>query len=153
MTSDIADNLGLDRPVGALVSDVARSSPAAEAGIKAGDVILAIGKQAIDDNEAFGFRFATMPLGGSVDLSVRRQGKTLTASVKLIAAPGGGVGGGGSGSGGGRGGESTGDDNDDALSQPPRPPPHLLASASLPPLPPPPVFAAYSPVAAMTVSA
>ena len=87
VTSDIADNLGLDRPVGALVSDVARSSPAAEAGIKAGDVILAIGKQAIDDNEAFGFRFATMPLGGSVDLSVRRQGKTLTASVKLIAAP------------------------------------------------------------------
>ena len=87
VTSDIADNLGLDRPVGALVSDVARSSPAAEAGIKAGDVILAIGKQAIDDNEAFGFRFATMPLGGSVDLSVRRQGKTFTASVKLIAAP------------------------------------------------------------------
>ena len=76
-----------------------------------------------------------------------------TGLFKLIAAPGGGVGGGGSGSGGGRGGESTGDDNDDALSQPPRPPPHLLASASLPPLPRPPVFAAYSPVAAMTVSA
>lgn len=87
VTSDIADNLGLDRPVGALISDVARGSPAAEAGLKAGDVILAIGKQAVDDNEAFGFRFATMPLGGSVDLSVRRQGKIFTASVKLIAAP------------------------------------------------------------------
>ena len=36
---------------------------------------------------SFVLGYRTMPLGGSVDLTVRRQGKTFTASVKLSAAP------------------------------------------------------------------
>src|SRR4249919_1386764 len=40
VTADIADSMGLKRPAGALVSNVTADSPAASAGIKAGDLIL-----------------------------------------------------------------------------------------------------------------
>ncbi len=40
VTEDLANSLGLDRPYGALVASVIPNSPAEEAGIKAGDVIL-----------------------------------------------------------------------------------------------------------------
>ena len=40
VTEDLANSLGLDRPYGALVASVIPNSPAEQAGIKAGDVIL-----------------------------------------------------------------------------------------------------------------
>ena len=46
VTPDIADSLGLKTPTGALVATVDRNSPAAQAGLKAGDLILSIDKQA-----------------------------------------------------------------------------------------------------------
>jgi len=87
LTKDVADNFGLDRPTGALITNVSAGSPAAEAGLKAGDVILGVDGQAIDDPEAFGFRLGTKTLGGSANLSVFRGGKSLVVPVKLMAAP------------------------------------------------------------------
>jgi Do/DeqQ family serine protease len=87
VTSDIAESLGLQRPVGALVSSVAEGGPAAEAGIKAGDVILSIDGQPVDDPDAFGFRFATRPLGATVPLVLRRGSSDVTVQVKLRTAP------------------------------------------------------------------
>src|SRR5262249_33685724 len=72
VTSDIAENLGLSRPVGALVVSVAEGGPAAEAGIKRGDVILTVDGQAVDDPDAFGFRFATHSLGQTAAIGLRR---------------------------------------------------------------------------------
>ncbi|KAF0138122.1 MAG: degP2 [Rhodospirillaceae bacterium] len=40
VTEDIAESLGLSKPVGALVANVIESSPAVQAGVKAGDVVL-----------------------------------------------------------------------------------------------------------------
>ena len=45
VTADIADSLGLKRPAGALVASVARDSPAAQAGLKPGDLIV-VGRRA-----------------------------------------------------------------------------------------------------------
>ena len=87
VSREIADTLGLDRPTGALVADVFDKSPAAEAGLKRGDVILSVDGQTIDDNEAFGFRLGTKAIGGAASLSVMRSGRTLVAPLKLIAAP------------------------------------------------------------------
>jgi Do/DeqQ family serine protease len=87
ISSDLTESLGLDRPVGALVASVVPKGPAAEAGLRNGDVILKVDGQAIDDPEAFGFRFATKPLGGSTSLEVLRGGRKVTATVKLIPAP------------------------------------------------------------------
>ena len=68
VTADIADSMGLKRPAGALIASVAPSGPAAHAGLKAGDVIVSVDGQAVDDANAFDYRFATKPLGGTATL-------------------------------------------------------------------------------------
>ena len=45
VSREIADSLGMDRPAGALVSDVIARGPAEDAGLQRGDVILAINDQ------------------------------------------------------------------------------------------------------------
>ncbi|POR54207.1 Do family serine endopeptidase [Bosea psychrotolerans] len=87
LTADVADGLGLDRPAGSVVASVVEKGPAAEAGLRRSDVILAIDGVGVDDPEAFGYRFATRPLNGTTGLTVLRGGKRLTLPVKLIPAP------------------------------------------------------------------
>jgi Do/DeqQ family serine protease len=87
VTPELMEGLGLDRPIGALVADIAPKSPAAEAGLKQGDVIVAVDTVAVDDPEAFGFRFATKPLGSTAQLGIRRAGRAILVPVHLVAAP------------------------------------------------------------------
>lgn len=87
VSNEIAESLGLDRPFGALVADLAGSGPAAQAGLQRGDLITAIDGHEVEDPEGLGYRMATRPLGETVTLSVLRQGKEVSASVKLIPAP------------------------------------------------------------------
>ncbi|HEV2628653.1 MAG TPA: DegQ family serine endoprotease [Pseudolabrys sp.] len=87
VTQDIAESLGLKRPYGALVANVLDGSPAARAGLKPGDVIFAIDGQEVDDPNAFDYRFATQPLGGTAKVAFVRGGKTYDATVALQTAP------------------------------------------------------------------
>ncbi len=87
VTPDIAESLGLKRPAGALVASLAPESPAAKAGIRSGDLIVAIDNTPVDDPNAFEYRFATRPLGGSASVTVDRRGKSSNVSVKLETAP------------------------------------------------------------------
>jgi len=87
VTPEIAETLGLPRPTGALVASVASGSPAARAGLKLSDLILSIEGQAIDDPNAFDYRFATRPLGGSAAIEVQRAGKQVKLNVPLETAP------------------------------------------------------------------
>ena len=87
LTKDIADNLGIDRPTGALVVTVAGEGPAFDAGLKRGDVITAVDGQSVEDAESVGFRLAVKPLGGAATLSVLRERRTLSLPLKLAAAP------------------------------------------------------------------
>ena len=50
-------------------------------------MIVAVDGQEVDDPNAFDYRFATKPLGGTANLSVMRRGRNLTASVALETAP------------------------------------------------------------------
>jgi S1-C subfamily serine protease len=87
VTPEIADSLGLRRPVGALVASVLPDSPAAKAGLQPGDLILQVDGQAVDDPNAFDYRFVTQPLGGTAKLTVWRNGKDAVANVRLETAP------------------------------------------------------------------
>lgn len=89
VTAQMAEALGLPKPEGALVSDVAADGPAAKAGIKPGDVVLAMNGVAIDEVEALGYRLATQPIGSAVALDVLSQGKTKSIQVTLTRAPAG----------------------------------------------------------------
>ncbi len=87
VSPEIAEGLGLSRPSGALLADVDAAGPAAEAGLKRGDVIVAVDGQPVDDPEAVGYRLGTRPLGGQATLEVLRNGKKTAAQIKLVAAP------------------------------------------------------------------
>jgi Do/DeqQ family serine protease len=87
LSQDIANGLGMERPSGALLADVDADGPAAMAGLKRGDVIVAVDGQAVDDPEAVGYRLGTRPLGGQSTLEVLRAGKKISAQIKLAAAP------------------------------------------------------------------
>ena len=87
VSSDLVEGLGLDRPTGALVSSVVAKSPAAEAGLRPGDVILAFDGQPVTDPDAFGFRLGTRQVGGEAKLEVLRNGKKSVLTVRLVPAP------------------------------------------------------------------
>src|SRR6478736_3406356 len=87
VTPEIAESLGLRSPSGALVANVVANSPAGRAGLKSSDLITAIDGQAIDDPNAFDYRFATRPLGGTAQIDVQRAGKTVKLTVPLETAP------------------------------------------------------------------
>jgi len=87
VTPEIAGSLGLKRPVGALVANVLPGSPAAQAGLKSGDLIVGIDGQAVDDPNAFDYRFATKNLGGQARLGVLRDGKEVPLAVALQTPP------------------------------------------------------------------
>ncbi|MAF98143.1 MAG: serine protease [Micavibrio sp.] len=87
MSSDIAESLGLDVPRGALIKALHQASPLAKAGLKVGDVVLAVNERLIRDAAEMKFRMATVPIGQSAQITYHRQGKELSASVKAIAPP------------------------------------------------------------------
>ena len=87
ITPDLAESLGLKRPAGALISNVVEGGPAAHAGLKNADLIVAVDGQAIEDPNAFEYRFFTKPLGGTAHLGIVRAGREMTVSVALQTAP------------------------------------------------------------------
>ena len=87
VSREIADSLGMDRPAGALVSDVIARGPAEDAGLQRGDVITAVDGVSIDDPEGLGYRMGVRPLGGMMRLSVLRRSRPVSLDVKLMAAP------------------------------------------------------------------
>jgi Do/DeqQ family serine protease len=90
VTPEIAETLGLKLPTGALVASVVADSPAARAGLKLSDLIVAIDGQTVDDPNAFDYRFATRPLGGTSQVEVQRAGRAVKLTVALETAPDGG---------------------------------------------------------------
>ncbi len=87
ITPELADGLGLKRAAGALVAGVMADSPAGRAGLRTGDVIVSIDDIAVDDHNAFDYRFGTRPLGGQAQLGLLRAGRETTLAVALQVAP------------------------------------------------------------------
>ena len=92
---DVAEALGLTKAEGALVTDVPEG-PALDAGMKAGDVILDFGGEAIEDTRELVRVVADTEVGKTVDVVVFREGEQTTLKVAigrleettLAAAPG-----------------------------------------------------------------
>ena len=87
VNQDIANSLGLAPPAGVLINAVHIDGAAKKAGLRIGDVILAVnGHMALDGN-ALAHRIATLPIGGEVVLRVWRGKKTYALRLNLTAAP------------------------------------------------------------------
>ncbi|MBC7186113.1 MAG: DegQ family serine endoprotease [Calditrichaeota bacterium] len=83
----MAKALKMDSPRGVVVSEVAQGSPAEKAGIKEGDVILAVDDTPVDNPDQLSTRIASTAPGTQVTLTVNRKGSTRQVSVKLGTLP------------------------------------------------------------------
>jgi Do/DeqQ family serine protease len=84
---ELAEALGLQRVAGALVVRLYDKSPAAEAGLQAGDVIVAVDGHDVDDARAVLYRLTTRGIGNRVRVDVVRKGRRATVDVALRGAP------------------------------------------------------------------
>jgi serine protease Do len=87
VTSEVADALGLKQAAGALVTEPQAGSPAAKAGVKPGDVIVAVDGSSIKDSRELAQKVATLSPGSSVRLNVIRDGNPQTINVTLAQMP------------------------------------------------------------------
>ncbi|MBO6639489.1 MAG: DegQ family serine endoprotease [Roseitalea sp.] len=87
VTPQIAESLGLDRPLGALVIDVDPDGPAGAAGLRAGDVVLAIDGAAVEHPDALGYRLATIGPGSTTALTILSRGRERAVEIVLARPP------------------------------------------------------------------
>lgn len=83
VTDEIADGLGLEKAEGALVAGVTEESPAEDAGIEAGDVILKFAGQTVETMRELPRMVANSPIGEAVDVEVFRKGELVELQVTL----------------------------------------------------------------------
>lgn len=87
VTNELAAGLGLDRAGGVLVDETYAGGPASLAGLRPGDVIMAIDGREIIDEPALNFRIATMENGQEVPLAVLSEGFIQERTVTLALPP------------------------------------------------------------------
>jgi serine protease Do len=83
---DAAAQLGLDRARGALVADVGPNTPAARAGIRPGDVILAVDGAEVDD-KSLPWVASIAGIGKTLTVDLWRAGRRLTMSMTTEPLP------------------------------------------------------------------
>jgi len=83
VTKEIADVENLKKPKGALVASVLENSPAAKAGIKAGDIILEFDGKSVDTMRTLPKLVAQTKVGKRVILKIWRNQKLISKRVLL----------------------------------------------------------------------
>ncbi|BDG06626.1 trypsin-like peptidase domain-containing protein [Anaeromyxobacter oryzae] len=88
LTPDLIQAFGLPQGTkGALVQNVVPKSPAAKAGIQAGDVVTGLNGKPIDSSGSLTRAVALIPPGGSADLTVVRGGDRKQFGIKVAQRP------------------------------------------------------------------
>lgn len=87
VTGDLAESFGMERTRGALVSRVLADSPAAEAGLRVGDVILRYEGREVSQSSALPAMVGRTPVGATAQLVVLREGERLELPVQIGQLP------------------------------------------------------------------
>ncbi len=87
VTPELAQFFGLQEAKGVVVTRVIDGGPADKAGLKAGDVILAMNEQKVVDSHSLSRTVSELQPGAEVKLSILRDGKETTATVTIGAMP------------------------------------------------------------------
>ena len=87
VTQDIADSLGLKKAQGALVAEPQPNSPAAKAGVKAGDVITAVNDNEVKDARDLAKKIGSMSPDSKVKLTLIHNGSEKIVSLELGKMP------------------------------------------------------------------
>ncbi len=87
VTQDLADSLDFARPEGALIVELHPQSPLSVAGLRRGDVVVAMDGKLIENAQEFSYMIATSKLGDRKLVEYRRGPASRQTSIRLIAAP------------------------------------------------------------------
>ena len=87
VTREIAEQYKLARVSGAFVTRISAQGPAAEAGLRAGDVITGVDGFEIADPRSVLYRLTTRGIGNKAELRVLRAGKQVVLPIAVTAAP------------------------------------------------------------------
>lgn len=83
VSRDLAESFGLDEPRGSLIAEVAPDSPASNAGLQAGDIILAVNGNKVDESSTLPRLIGRLAPGDEIELNVLRSGERVTETVTI----------------------------------------------------------------------
>ena len=87
MTPELAESFGVKPDEGALIAGVMRGSPADKAGVKPGDVLLAVGGRTVKDAQVMLDLIAALAPGEQAKFSLMRAGKPLDVQITVGKRP------------------------------------------------------------------
>ncbi|MCB1365535.1 MAG: trypsin-like peptidase domain-containing protein [Rhodobacteraceae bacterium] len=85
--ADLAMSLGLDLPVGILISDLHSASPFARAGFEVGDIITRVDGDEVNTPSELLFRMMVAGIGNTAKVVRVRRGETTEIAVPMTVAP------------------------------------------------------------------
>lgn len=83
VTPELAESFGMEKPEGAIVSEIMKDGPAAKSGLKVGDVITAVDGKEVMSSADMPMIISSITPGSNAKLSVLRDGKSQTITVKV----------------------------------------------------------------------
>lgn len=86
LSQEMAEAFDIERNTGALIAQVTPNSPAAEAGLEPGDIIIEINNKAIDDANAMANVIGLLEIGDEVRMRYVRNGETRQTTA-MVADP------------------------------------------------------------------
>ena len=86
LTADLAQEVGANTTRGALVSRMYRNSPAYDAGLRPGDVIVTFNQLPVDDASQFTRMVADAKIGTSANLRVLRNGRLVDLKIPIVSS-------------------------------------------------------------------
>jgi S1-C subfamily serine protease len=89
VTTDLQTQFSLSRSTGALIAQVSANSPASKAGLKQGDIIIKIDSKDVTNDSDLLVALRSHAPGDTVQVTVDRNGSTLTIPVVVLERPAG----------------------------------------------------------------
>lgn len=83
MTSDLAKSLNIELKLGAFVKEIIPNSPAFQAGIQPGDILISINNKQVNSFSEFKSKIGTTDIGKKITIGVLRKGKLIKVNVAL----------------------------------------------------------------------
>lgn len=87
VTRDLAESFGMDKPAGALIAKVLTNSPAEQAGLQVGDIVLAFNEQPISHSSDLPPIVGRARANTQVPLAILRNGELRTIRVAIGELP------------------------------------------------------------------
>lgn len=87
VTRELAESFGMNRPYGALIAQVLPNSPASQAGLQVGDIIVEYDGHPIEASSMLPPLVGVTPVTKVVPIQVLREGRTLPLQVKVGQLP------------------------------------------------------------------